>query len=75
MSTIQRHAEALSMTMRPPIRSMVAKTLSNDNFKNRNPVQVIDENAALVAIHDSARPLITAEDTRQCILDANEVAC
>ncbi len=33
----------------------------------------IQDGAALVAIHDSARPLVTAEDTRKCMQDALEV--
>ena len=36
-------------------------------------VQAISEHAALVAIHDSARPLVTAEDTSRCLLDALQV--
>lgn len=38
-----------------------------------NGFQAISKEAALVAIHDSARPLISAEDTRACIQDANQV--
>lgn len=37
-------------------------------------MQAISKEAALVAIHDSARPLISAEDTRACIQDANQVS-
>lgn len=33
----------------------------------------ISSSADLVAIHDSARPLVTVEDTMNCILDAQEV--
>jgi len=35
--------------------------------------QAIREEAELVAIHDSARPLVTAEDTQRCCLDALQV--
>ena len=35
--------------------------------------QEIDSGAELVAIHDSARPLVTAEDTMRCFQDALEV--
>ena len=39
-------------------------------------IQEIDASAELVAIHDSARPLVTATDTLQCFEDALEVrAC
>ena len=31
------------------------------------------QDAALVAIHDSARPLVKAEDVRKCLGDALEV--
>ena len=31
------------------------------------------QDAALVAIHDSARPLVKAEDVRKCLKDALEV--
>lgn len=37
--------------------------------------QAISDGAALVAIHDSARPLVTAEDTSRCLLDALQVSC
>ncbi len=40
---------------------------------SRVDVQAISEHAALVAIHDSARPLVTAEDTSRCLLDALQV--
>lgn len=33
-------------------------------------MQVIRPEAALVAIHDSARPLVQADDVRKCLLDA-----
>lgn len=36
-------------------------------------MQAIRAEAELVAIHDSARPLITAEDTHRCCLDALHV--
>ncbi|GAB4815047.1 hypothetical protein N2152v2_002093 [Parachlorella kessleri] len=38
-----------------------------------NGFQEIDASAELVAIHDSARPLVTATDTLQCFEDALEV--
>lgn len=38
-----------------------------------NGFQEIDPAAELVAIHDSARPLVTAEDTLKCCQDALEV--
>ncbi|GBG58813.1 hypothetical protein CBR_g214 [Chara braunii] len=37
-----------------------------------NGLQVISSTSTLVAVHDSARPLITAEDTRRVIHDAWE---
>jgi 2-C-methyl-D-erythritol 4-phosphate cytidylyltransferase len=36
-------------------------------------MQAISSSATLVAIHDSARPLVTAEDTSRCLLDALQV--
>ena len=36
-------------------------------------LQAIRPGAELVAIHDSARPLVTAEDTRRCCQDALKV--
>ena len=36
-------------------------------------VQEIRAGAELVAIHDSARPLVTAEETRRCCQDALQV--
>ena len=36
-------------------------------------MQEIRAGAELVAIHDSARPLVTAEDTRRCCKDALQV--
>lgn len=38
-----------------------------------NGFQAISADAALVAIHDSARPLVTAEDTTRCLQDAMQV--
>ncbi|KAI7841727.1 hypothetical protein COHA_004593 [Chlorella ohadii] len=38
-----------------------------------NGFQAIDASAQLVAIHDSARPLVTAADTLACCLDAWQV--
>ncbi|CAK0783769.1 hypothetical protein CVIRNUC_006969 [Coccomyxa viridis] len=38
-----------------------------------NGFQVSSQDAALVAIHDSARPLVKAEDVRKCLEDALEV--
>jgi 2-C-methyl-D-erythritol 4-phosphate cytidylyltransferase len=38
-----------------------------------NGLQAISDSAELVAIHDSARPLIKIDDTMKCILDAMEV--
>lgn len=38
-----------------------------------NGLQAISDSAELVAIHDSARPLIKINDTMKCILDAMEV--
>lgn len=38
-----------------------------------NGFQVIDAAAELVAIHDSARPLIAPKDAVQCFLDALKV--
>ncbi len=35
--------------------------------------QEIDAGSGLVAIHDSARPLVTVTDTLQCLEDALEV--
>nr|QKY15296.1 4-diphosphocytidyl-2c-methyl-d-erythritol synthase (LD85) [Polytomella parva] len=35
-----------------------------------NGLSMVRESAAMVAIHDSARPLITIQDTRRCLLDA-----
>ena len=40
---------------------------------HRTGVQAIRPGAELVAIHDSARPLVTADDTRRCCQDALEV--
>ena len=36
-------------------------------------LQVSNQDAALVAIHDSARPLVKADDVRKCLEDALEV--
>ena len=33
-------------------------------------MQAIRPDAALVAIHDSARPLVQADDVQKCLLDA-----
>lgn len=38
-----------------------------------NGLSEISSSADLVAIHDSARPLVTAEDTMCCIMDAKDV--
>ena len=35
--------------------------------------QASNQEAALVAIHDSARPLVKAEDVKRCLEDALEV--
>ncbi len=37
------------------------------------PAQAIRPAAELVAIHDSARPLVEEADVRRCLLDALEV--
>ncbi len=36
-------------------------------------LQAISDDALLVAIHDSARPLVTAEDASRCMLDGLQV--
>ncbi|GAX72740.1 hypothetical protein CEUSTIGMA_g196.t1 [Chlamydomonas eustigma] len=38
-----------------------------------NGLQQIQDEAALVAVHDSARPLVTSKDASRCFLDAQEV--
>lgn len=38
-----------------------------------NGLQEINANSKLVAVHDSARPMITAADSLKCFLDASEV--
>ena len=37
------------------------------------PAQAIRPGAVLVAIHDSARPLVQADDVRKCMADALQV--
>ena len=46
---------------------------SEAHFRGNAMLQEIRAGAELVAIHDSARPLVTAEETRRCCADALQV--
>ena len=64
--------QAIFGTRLPAFAKCLAKN-EESQFEFCPYVQAISKGAALVAIHDSARPLVSAEDTRACIQDAIEV--
>ena len=39
-----------------------------------NGLQAVGSDAQLVAVHDSARPLVTAAEAAACMCDANQVS-
>ena len=56
------------------VTSWEAGAVDGSRSDDAGPIQAIRAEAELVAIHDSARPLITAEDTHRCCLDALHVS-